>query len=326
MRPSPSAPIPPQGHASDVPVQHVTARAPTRIDFGGGWTDVPPYPERDGGYVCNVAITRHARVRFAATPGTSTDPLAAAALAQAEMTGTLTIESDYPMGAGLGGSSAAGVAIQAAIAVARGEQPDAGTLVTRSRAVEVERLGIAGGWQDHYAAAHGGALGLDFGTATRVDRIALDSPTIGALQQRCLLLFTGESRISARTITAVLDAYGAREPRVLAALQRMAALAREMAAALRSGDVQALGGLVAEHWIHQRSLHPAISTERIDAIAERAAQAGALATKALGASGGGCVVILTPDDPTPVRAAVGDLGTFLSFAIDTDGVAVEEVA
>ena len=42
----------------------VVARAPTRIDFGGGWTDVPPYPETDGGCVCNVAIARYASVQI----------------------------------------------------------------------------------------------------------------------------------------------------------------------------------------------------------------------------------------------------------------------
>src|ERR1043165_10228014 len=40
-----------------------TFRAPTRIDFGGGWTDVPPYDVEQGGYVCNVAISRYATVR-----------------------------------------------------------------------------------------------------------------------------------------------------------------------------------------------------------------------------------------------------------------------
>jgi D-glycero-alpha-D-manno-heptose-7-phosphate kinase len=38
----------------------VVARAPTRLDLGGGWTDVPPYPEREGGVVCSVAIARYA--------------------------------------------------------------------------------------------------------------------------------------------------------------------------------------------------------------------------------------------------------------------------
>ena len=43
----------------------VVARAPTRLDFGGGWTDVPPYTEREGGAVCNVAITRYATATVA---------------------------------------------------------------------------------------------------------------------------------------------------------------------------------------------------------------------------------------------------------------------
>ena len=45
----------------------LTARAPTRIDFGGGWTDVPPYSDEEGGFVCNLAIKRYATVRVRAS-------------------------------------------------------------------------------------------------------------------------------------------------------------------------------------------------------------------------------------------------------------------
>ena len=38
----------------------LVARAPARVDFGGGWTDVPPYGEEMGGFVCNLAIDRRA--------------------------------------------------------------------------------------------------------------------------------------------------------------------------------------------------------------------------------------------------------------------------
>lgn len=302
------------------------ARAPVRIDFGGGWTDVPPYPERDGGFVCNVAIGRHARVMLDLDGGDSTDPLAAAALRRARRQGAARIENDFPYGAGLGGSSAAGVALQAALARLDGERPTHDALVHRSRAVEVEELGVAGGWQDHYAAAYGGALALDFGTTTTVQRIPLPAAIAAALERRCLVVYTGETRISGGNITAVLEAYAAREPRVVTALARMAALGREMAAALGRGDIDALGALVREHWIHQRALHPAITTERIDAIAARAAAAGAHGTKALGASGGGCVAIITGDDPAPVRAAVQDLGTIMDYTLDFTGVTVESVA
>src|SRR5581483_4432528 len=34
----------------------VTATAPVRIEFAGGWTDTPPYCFERGGHVVNVAI------------------------------------------------------------------------------------------------------------------------------------------------------------------------------------------------------------------------------------------------------------------------------
>lgn len=317
MRPSPGTP----------PDYHLVARAPTRVDFGGGWTDVPPYPERDGGFVCNVAISRRAEVHV--TPATGVcadDPLAAAALRHAGLAARVRIANEFPTGAGLGGSSAAGVALQAAIAALSGDRPSSEQLVQRSRAVEVEELGIAGGWQDHYASAFGGALGLEFGAATRVHRITLPDSCAVALASRCILLYTGESRISGANITAVLDAYAARVARVTVALARMATLAREMAEALGHGDIDALGALVREHWTHQRALHPAITTPRIDEIVARALAAGAFGAKALGASGGGCVVIVAPADPGVVRAAVAPLGTVLPFSVAPLGVTVEHAA
>lgn len=306
--------------SADAGTPRVVSRAPTRIDFGGGWTDVPPYPERDGGFVCNLAIARYARVQLGPGADAAGDRLTEAALRRAGVAHAARIENDFPLGAGLGGSSAAGVALQAAIAHAVGEAVDREALVRRSRAVEVEELGIAGGWQDHYAAAYGGALALDFASETTVHRIPMAQEAVRRLERRCLLVYTGESRISGGNISAVLHAYAHRERRVLTALARMAMLARDMAEALRDGDVDALGALVREHWVHQRSLHPAITTDRIDALAERATKAGAIGIKALGASGGGCVVILTGEDHAPVRDAVATLGECMDYVVDTDGV------
>lgn len=304
----------------------IAVRAPARIDFGGGWTDVPPYPERDGGFVCSVAIARHAHVH--AVPRTDTgsgpsagDALAAAALRGAGVAADVTITNDFPVGAGLGGSSAAGVALQGALCRIRGEPWNLDALAARSRAVEVDTLGIAGGWQDHYAAAYGGALGMEFGTTTTIERIGLDERMHGELARRCILIYTGETRISGANITAVLDAYARRDRGVTGALARMAALARMMADALRAGDIEALGALVGEHWAHQRTLHPAITTKRIDAIIHRAAAAGAAGAKAVGASGGGCVVVITGADPVPVHDAIGSLGTILPWTVDFTGVA-----
>ncbi len=323
----------------------VVARAPTRLDLGGGWTDVPPYCDEAGGTVCNVAVARYATVRLAeagAAPPPLRAPgrlggdarLAEAALRRAGLAGVARAEvaSDFPVAAGLGGSSAAGVALAAACAAWRGgpalDAAERDALAEWSRAVEVEDAGIAGGRQDHYAAARGGALRLDFGAAAggaacRATPIPLGDAARAALERRGVVVYTGESRVSAATITGVLDAYRARAPRVTAALARMRALAAEMAAALAAGDVDALGARVGEHWAHQRALHPAIPTARIDAIVAAGAAAGALGAKALGASGGGCVLLVTAEGREgAVRTAVAPLGEVLDWRVDGEGVRV----
>ena len=319
--------------ASLAPRRYVIARAPTRLDFGGGWTDVPPYPVESGGFVCNVAIARYARAMLRpGSPGyhlvDAEDALPRVAMIRSGVTdAAMRLVSDFPRGAGLGGSSAAGVAALAALACWRGEPLDRAALAESSRAVEVEELHVAGGRQDHYAAAFGGALALRFGERVDVERIPLSPALAGALERRCLVLYTGQSRISGETITAVLDAYRTRVPRVVEALARMRRLAEEMADALRAGDVDALGAIVGEHWTHQRALHPGITTPRIDEIVARAAAAGALGAKALGASGGGCVLVVAPSGgEAGVRAALEGLGEPVAYTIDHEGVRVDETA
>jgi D-glycero-alpha-D-manno-heptose-7-phosphate kinase len=101
----------------------------------------------------------------------------------------------------------------------------------------------------------------------------------------------------------------------------MGALAGEMAEALARGDVDALGALVGEHWAHQRALHAQIPTARIDAIVAAAARAGARGAKALGASGGGCVLaIAAPGREEALRAAVAPLGELVPVAVAEVGV------
>jgi len=310
----------------------IIARAPTRLDFGGGWTDVPPYSEEEGGFVCNIAITRYAtvRVRPAQDDRSSIDTrraadsaLAEAAVRRAGINGIkIEIASDFPLGAGLGGSSAAGVAVNGALAMLRGDPIDRASLAELSRAIEVQDLGVPGGRQDHYAAAYGGALALTFSDDTRVRRLSLSRECKESLERRCIVAYTGESRISGDTITAVLDAYRHRNRRVLHALGRMKALARAMADELCANDVDELGELIWEHWQHQRGLHPSIPTPLIDSILERARAAGARGGKALGASGGGCVLIVASDDSVDrVRDAVTELAPHIvPVAIDETGL------
>ena len=306
-------------------MRRLVARAPTRIDFGGGWTDVPPYPAEHEGFVCNIAITRYATVTVAPGDDDADVPLISAARRRAAVTDSrVTLENDFPVGAGLGGSSAAGVALAGALAAWRGEPLPRADLAERSCTTERSDLGIAGGSQDHYAAAFGGALALRF----RHDAIDVEPITIshqfGAdLTRRCLLWFTGESRISAHQIKVVVDALGRGDARVLGLLDGMKQCAISAADALRRGSVDDLGRIVGAHWELQRELHPSISTSTIDAIFERAYASGALGCKALGASGGGCViVIVAADDVDRIRRAIGDLAAPLDYALDSGGFTV----
>ncbi len=314
----------------------IVTRAPTRIDFGGGWTDVPPYSDEMGGFVCNVAIARYATVTVARgkmpidapTADVSGDRAADRSIATAAARRFqihdvhIQLDSDFPIGAGLGGSSAAGVATVAALACVRGDTMAPDDIAELSRSIEIGDLGIPGGRQDHYAAAFGGALGLRFTSGkTEVTRIPLDTALREEIERRCLVIYTGKSRISGETINAVLGAYGAREPRVLRALDRMRQTAEEMAGALGAHDIDALAELVGEQWQYQRSLHPAIPTPLIDEIIERATRAGAAGAKALGASGGGCVLVIAASERVDeVRSAIAGLGEILPFAVDERGV------
>ncbi|HEX3160444.1 MAG TPA: hypothetical protein VHQ45_18125, partial [Gemmatimonadaceae bacterium] len=108
------------------------------------------------------------------------------------------------------------------------------------------------------------------------------------------------------------------------ALAEIRRLAQAMAAALAGGDVDLLGQLVGEHWTHQRALHASITTPLIDEILARAQRAGALGGKALGASGGGCVLVIAGEqDVEPVRQAIAALAEPLAFRLDHDGFTVD---
>jgi D-glycero-alpha-D-manno-heptose-7-phosphate kinase len=306
----------------------VRVRAPTRIDLGGGWTDVPPYCDNEGGFVCNLAIDRYATATLAASAAraassTSDQPLVRAAVRHAGLAGVrASLENDFPVGAGLGGSSAASAALLGAFAAWRGAPWDRREIAEEGRRIEVEELGIAGGRQDHYAAAFGGALALRFTDAVEVRRLALADTTRTEFERRSILLYTGESRISGGNVTEVLRAYGAGDRRVVEALARMRVLAEEMCTALEAGDLDGLGALVAEHWRNQRALHPAIPTPLIDEIVRRADLGGALGAKAMGASGGGCVLVIAGADSVErVVTAIAPLGRRMPFRLDSAGLA-----
>lgn len=307
--------------------------APARLDFAGGWTDVPPYSAREGGVVVAAAIRLFAHARVAPRArdyrlvsediGMTLQLADAGALASREPLPlhraglrmlpvgpcTLTTSSDAPPGSGLGSSGALDVAIVAALAAARGERLDVRTVADLACHLEGVEAGIPGGRQDQFVAAYGGFLRLEFhDPAATVVPLDLDPAFASELERRTLLCYTGASRFSGATISRVMLAYERGEPGIAGALDGLRGVAERTADALRSGDLARLGELLSENWRLQRLLDSGMSTPTMERLERAMRDAGALGGKASGAGAGGSMFFLAPDDPRPAAEAAIALG------------------
>src|SRR5215218_1186641 len=156
----------------DAPRGVIRAKAPLRISFAGGGTDVPPFPEREGGLVLNATINRYAygTLRPREDDAIQIDShdfgmsavfdvheplvfdgkldLAKAAIRRFAGRDTrgfsLQLHSNAPPGSGLGSSSTMMVPLTDY------------ELADLAYTLERQDLGIKGGLQDQYAAVFGG--------------------------------------------------------------------------------------------------------------------------------------------------------------------------
>ena len=291
------------------------ARAPLRVDFAGGWTDVPLFATREGGAVLNAAITRYVRGYIARPDGIG--PLRALRSDRSYLSYSL----DLPAGAGLGASAAQTVLwvtlFRTTVANTAGRREVAAIACEVAGA-----LGIMGGKQDEYASALGGINFLTFNDAVGVERLDLEPSFLAHLRSHLVLVYTGESRLSSAVHAAVWERYRAGDADTVGALRELKRTAHEMKSAAAAGDHTAFGALMAENWTAQKALHPSVSTERIDRLLEQARRSGAVSGKALGAGGGGCTLLLAASGQTQqVRESVAQMGLqIIDFDFDTYGV------
>jgi D-glycero-alpha-D-manno-heptose-7-phosphate kinase len=312
------------------------AAAPVRLDFAGGWTDVPPFSAREGGVVVSAAIGlyAHAEVRpggeglhlVAEDLGTSLDLPDEAALARPTRLGllqaalrllplgacALTTRSDAPPGSGLGSSGALDVALVAALSAARGESRDAREVAQLACRLERLEAGIPGGSQDQFTAAFGGVLRMEFRDPdVIVEPLALDPALLHELERRMLLVYTGASHFSGATIGRVMAAYEGGDRAVTAALHGLRDVAERIVEALRAGDLARIGALLDLNWRHQQVLDPGMCTPLMARIGQAMREAGGLGGKAAGSGAGGSMFFLGPDDTTAATGAARALGGIL---------------
>lgn len=294
------------------------AKAPMRIGFFGGGTDVSPYPELYGGKVLNCTIDKYVRCMLRPTdqPGvtirsldlqtitrsvTGRDwqgslPLPQAVLnAHPQIDGVeIVMFSDVPPGSGLGSSSALVVAMLKLLDTAFDLGLNAHELAREAYRIEREDLGISGGWQDQYAAAFGGMNVYHFhADNTIVEPVVADESALLELEASLVIGFVSDRSMLTRS---VVDDQVRRmtEGDTLRYHHETKAFVDEAVRLLRSVRIPDFGRLLHEAWEVKKSFSPHIASPLVDQVYTLARQHGAWGGKLSGAGGGGFMCFCCP--------------------------------
>lgn len=301
------------------------ARAPLRISFGGGGTDVPPFVTERGGHVLNATIDRYAYATLVPNdtgrvvlrsldygdevsygvddPVPALDfqmDLAKGVLRRLGVAGrgfTLFTHADCPPGSGLGASSTMMVALVGVFD--RWLGLGLGRYETAQLAHDIERddLRIGGGRQDHFAAAFGGFNFIEFGAdTTLVNPLRLPPEWVSELEYSLVLAYTGTSRLSSTIIEDQARNFAEGAGDAVAAMEETKLAATEMKRLLLTGQFRAFGEALDRAWQTKKRMSGQISTGPIDAVYTAARAAGALGGKVSGAGGGGFMFFFTDFD------------------------------
>ena len=301
------------------------ARAPLRVSFAGGGTDVPPFPELEGGVVLSSTINRYAYATLRPREdgnvtvrsldyGESVDfgvddpvvfdgrlDLPKAAIARVrQFPGALPslgfdlfLHTNAPPGSGLGSSSAVVVNVLALVARHCGMDLTPHELAEVACRLEREDLGIPGGLQDQYAAAFGGFNFMEFhAERVVVYPLRVAESTLHELEHNMLLAYTGHSRASDHIIQDQVSRFVHQDADALAGMRAQKEIAHAMKEALLRGEVSGFGELLGQAWREKQRMSSRISTPLIDEAVAAALSSGALGAKVTGAGGGGHMVLV----------------------------------
>ena len=296
------------------------SRAPLRISFGGGGTDVSPYIEQKGGAVLNTTIDKYAyatlvtrddrlvkvksldynsEVSFSLDQPEGYDGRLDLVKAAVKLLGVrqgfeMLLHTDAAPGTGLGSSSTLTTAI---IGVFREwlrlpmTDYEVAELAYRVERIEV---GIRGGKQDQYATVFGGVNFIEFyADETIVNQLRIKPDVLNELEYRLLLCDTRQSRSSGKILDEQVARYVGGQAEVADALDRTKTLAYEMKNALMLGQIDRIGTLLDEGWRHKKQFSSKITNQFIDELYETARKNGAIGGKLLGAGGGGHLLLLS---------------------------------
>lgn len=241
-------------------------RAPVRIDFGGGTTDIYPFT-RFGGAVLNAAINRYVIGRLVKTDkGIS-----------------LNYHADVPTSGGLGSSGVMNLVWMTLISHIK----DKKDLV--KRVYELEKiLEPAPGKQDPYTSAFGGINFIKIkNDKVTGERLNLSKKTLDRLEKNLLLVYSGKPHpfLSNKNMIDNLVKGKTKDN-----LIRIRDIAIDMKNSLLKNNLEEFSGLMNQETEQRSKLHKSIVSFRMDLIIKKAKNNGAVSAKICGAGGGGCIL------------------------------------
>jgi D-glycero-alpha-D-manno-heptose-7-phosphate kinase len=340
----------------------IRSKAPLRISFSGGGTEVSPYKDEYGGVVLSATIDKYAygSLRLRDDRSVNVTSLDYDIVAKYNLDDEMKydgeldlvkaviknkrlnegykqgfeffIHSDAPPGSGLGSSSTMVVALIGLLKHLQRLPLTNYEIANLAYHIEREDLGIKGGMQDQYAAAFGGFNFIEFGAGPGLSNVVVNPLRIGAdvineLAYRLILCYTGRTRLSANIISSQVESYTKKEVDVLAAMDELKKITVELKNALLQARLDDFGRLLHEAWINKKRMAKQITNESIDTLYEAARQHGAIGGKILGAGGGGYLLLYCEFDKKHVVAEELERlgGQVVEFTFDHHGLQTWEV-
>jgi D-glycero-alpha-D-manno-heptose-7-phosphate kinase len=327
---------------------YARARAPVRISFGGGGSDLTHYFSDHGGAVINTTLSlySHAALRLRSDPqvhvhsrdlGASLQaPDLDSALRQPGRFGLiqsllktvhpdfgfeLYLDSDFPMGSGLGGSAVVAAAVLGCFNQFRRDQWDQHELAELAFQAERLHLGVAGGWQDQYATVFGGFNFMEFRMEQNlVHPLRIPPDILIELEESLILCDTGTTHDSGAIHDDQRDQMRREDVRDL--VRANVELTYGLRDHLLRGRLLEFGKALDDAWQLKRRFSRQISSPALDGVYEQARVAGALGGKLVGAGGGGFFLFyVTPFRKYELIARLEALGLSIRhFRFDHDGL------
>lgn len=332
----------------------IRGKAPLRVSFCGGGSDVSPYCDQYGGCVLSTTIGMYAMGALAVRDdnlvnifsvdyqesvryelGSEIDDGDKLRFVRAVIHRlnpprglNLYIHSDAPPGTGLGSSGAISALIVGLVNHAFNFMMTKYEMAKLAYEVEHDDLQRAVGRQDHYAAVFGGMNFMEFGAdSTLVVPLRVEPWILEELGYHLQMFYTRKKRDSTDIVASQVAFYKEGRVETLDALAHIKDLTRDMQRCLLQGQLKRFGGLLHDAWVSKQQMNPRTVTPYLAEIYEVARQNGAVGGKILGAGGGGFFLFYTPftkkGKVTEALTALGAQATPLIF--DLHGIQTWQV-